>query len=93
MSKFIKKYYIALCLLGIGACLLFLNIIARLQFNGVTFDLTENQRYSLSEYSCRQASILNQPLYMTIYYSADMPQENPVYAKYAEYVMRLLKQY
>ncbi len=93
MNKSIKKYYLAFLLIGIAVCIIAMNTLSRMQGGRMVWDLTENKKYSLSKFSCEQTQKLIQPLYITIYYSADMAQENPVYAKYAEYVIRFLQQY
>ena len=93
MNKSFKKYYLALLLAGIALCLLAMNTLSRIMGSRMVWDLTENKKYSLSKFSCEQTQKLIQPLYVTIYYSADMAQENPVYAKYAEYVIRFIQQY
>lgn len=93
MSGFFKKYYLILAVLGLSISFVCLNIISRLTAENLVWDMTQEGRYSLSSYSRRQAKDLTQPLYITVYYSADIAEENPVYGRYAEFVIRFLQQY
>lgn len=93
MVKIVKKYYIILVLLGMLTCFVSINIIANFLGEKGIIDLTTEKRYSLSEYSIKEAREISQPLYITIYYSSEVASENPVYNKYAEFVIRFLQQY
>lgn len=92
-NKLISKYYLLLAILGLILIWISLNIIARLNFNNIMLDMTDTQSYSLSPASQKQVKELPFPVYITVYYSNDISKENPVYGRYAEFVLQFLKQY
>ena len=85
MPNILKKYYVILILLGILISFISLNIIASFWGENEVIDLTSDKHYSLSEYSIAQTKEINQPLYITLYYSSEMASEAPIYNKYAEF--------
>lgn len=93
MQKLIVKYGLPIAVAGLIVGLVSLNILFRLLGGGAVLDLTDDSRYSLSEYSREQARRLSRPLYITIYYSSELPKENPQYGRYAEFVLHFLRQY
>ena len=93
MSKFINKNYLGLFSLGICIIFISLNILVRNYSNNYSIDMTDNQDYSLSEFSKKQAQKIKQTLFISIYYSPEIASENPLYGKYADFVIRFLRQY
>ena len=93
MSKFTNKNYMGLFSLGILIVFITLNTLIRICTNNYSFDMTDNQYYSLSKFSKNQAQKLKQALFINIYYSPEIASENPLYGKYADLVIRFLKQY
>ena len=61
MNKSIKKYYLALLLIGIAVCIIAMNTLSRMQGGRMVWDLTENKKYSLSKFSCEQTQKLIHP--------------------------------
>ena len=57
------------------------------------FDLTTSRQYSLSNASRQEVLKLTNPLFITVYYSSDIAAENPLYGKYADFVINFIKQY
>ena len=93
MIKILKKYYILLVLLGMLISFISINIIFSFCGENSIADLTQDKHYSLSAYSIQQTKELSQPLYITVYYSSEIATENPIYNKYAEFVLSFLQQY
>lgn len=93
MQKWIRKYYLMLIICGIVVSIVSLNIMGRLWGETVSLDMTAEKHFSLSEYSKKEAKKLTLPLYVTIYYSEEIAFENPVYARYADFVLHFLEQY
>jgi len=93
MLKSIKKHSFILFILGISICFIFLNVATNQLVRNLHLDMTDAQRYSLSQYSKEQAQNISSPLYITIFYSSEISKINSNYAKYAEFVIRFLQQY
>ena len=93
MLNFIKKHTGIFIFIGLIVSFISLNIILKFTVDDAFLDMTSTKRNSLSQVSIEQAQQLSQPVYVTIYYSSDIAAENPVVAKYAEFVMQFLKQY
>lgn len=70
-----------------------LTLIANLFGNSHKLDMTDNERYSLSEATRSIVRELSSPVHIKIYLSANLSKENPVYSSYAQYVLRYLKKY
>lgn len=87
-----QKYYIIFIFLGAVLSLVAINVMAHFALS-LSADMTDGKRFSLSAESREEARKLTLPLYITIYYSEDITTENPVYARYADFVRSYLEQY
>lgn len=93
MRKFINKCTSIWILIGLIVSFISINVILNLLSDKAFIDMTDAKRYSLSPISIKQAQQLSEPIYITVYYSSDIPAENPIVGKYAEFVLQYLKQY
>lgn len=93
MLRLFRRSDLLLAIIGLLIIFVSLNIIVQLAMNRTMLDMTDDARYSLSAYSKEQAKQINNPLYITVYYSQALREENPKVARYAEFVLRFLQQY
>ncbi len=93
MIKSGHNKYLFLTVLGLVMAVVCLVLFLRLSSYGLQLDLTDDGRYSLSEYSRRQAQEISSPIYVKVYVSENLNREYPVLGKYAEFVVRYLQQY
>ena len=93
MSSKMRKIYILSILAGALLIFASLNIIFRFSAEHISIDMTKDKRFSLSEYSKEQIKKIDYPIYITVYYSSEIANENPIYGRYAEFVFKFLKQY
>ena len=70
-----------------------LNVSTRLIGGNLKIDMTQSQRYSLSDASKEILSSLTMPVQIRLYISSNLATENPQYASYAQFVLRYLKKY
>ena len=70
-----------------------INITIRLLNLPLKFDMTTNQRYSISQASKDIINSLTSPIQIRLYLSNSLSQENPAYASYAQFVVRYLRKY
>lgn len=91
--NFIRKNYIGLFIIGMLITSIAICFVFRIILNGASLDMTDEKQYSLSAYSKQQVKDISLPLFITIYYSQEISQENPQYGKYANFVMRFFQEY
>lgn len=85
--------YLFLTALGLIFSFICFILFFRLGSYGLQLDLTDDGRYSLSEYSRRQVREISAPVYVKVYVSGNLNNEYPLLGKYAEFVVRYLQQY
>ncbi len=74
-------------------CFFCVNLLANIWFSGKQFDFTEEKSFTLSENTKNILATLEEPLYVTLYYSEEQAKGRPAIQSYAHRVKALLKDY
>ena len=90
----LKKHgSVVLFILILLTCFVLLNMASGLLFADHKLDLTRDQRYSFRPETQKALKNLSQPININIYYSSEIYKDYPLYAQYAQIVMRMLDRY
>ena len=88
-----KHGSVVLFILILLACFVLLNMSAGLLFADRKLDLTHDQRYTFRAQTKKALKNLSQPININVYYSSNIYKDYPLYAQYAQIVMRMLDRY
>lgn len=90
----LKKHgSVVLFILILLTCFVLLNMASGLLFADHKLDLTRDQRYTFRPETQKALKNLSQPININIYYSSEIYKDYPLYAQYAQIVMRMLDRY
>ena len=93
IRSFQKHGSVILFILILLACFVLVNMAAGLIFADHKLDLTHDKRYTFRPETTNTLKNLSQPININIYYSSEIYKDYPLYAQYAQIVMRMLDQY
>ena len=93
IRSFQKHGSVILFILILLTCFVLVNMASGLLFADHKLDLTHDQRYTFRPETKKVLKNLSQPININIYYSTEIYKDYPLYAQYAQIVMRMLDRY